>query len=158
MIAVAACRARAVKVVRSPCVTLRDNKEKNVMSSESLHAPREKLSAKTLTLHHAIVSLKEELDAVDWYRQRADDCSDAALAAVLLHNMREEMEHASMVLEWIRRNNAEFEGYLRTYLFTDAPITDVEHVAEHGAGEESGAPSSPSDRTFTVGTMKKKKG
>lgn len=128
------------------------------MSSESLHAPREKLSTKTLTLHHAIVSLKEELDAVDWYRQRADDCSDAQLAAVLLHNMREEMEHACMVLEWIRRNSPEFEGHLRTYLFTDAPITDVEIEAEHGGGGGDKPPPSSSDKTFTVGTMKKKKG
>jgi hypothetical protein len=133
------------------------------MSSESLHAPREKLSVKTLSLHHAIVSLKEELDAVDWYRQRADDCSDKELAAVLLHNMREEMEHASMVLEWIRRNNAEFVGYLLTYLFTEAPITEVEDAAEdeaHGDGGGGGdhQPSTPGDRKFTVGTMKKKKG
>jgi uncharacterized protein len=127
------------------------------MSSESLHAPREKLSTKTLTLHHAIVSLKEELDAVDWYRQRADDCPDAALAAVLLHNMREEMEHASMVLEWIRRNSPEFEGYLRTYLFTDAPITEVEDEAEHG-GDDDNTPPASRDKGFTVGQMKKKKG
>jgi len=99
------------------------------MSSESLHVPREKLSAKTLNLHYAITSLKEELEAIDWYRQRADDCSDKALAEVLLHNMREEMEHAAMVLEWIRRNNADFEGHLRTYLFTEAPITQVEKAA-----------------------------
>lgn len=130
------------------------------MSSESLHAPREKLSTKTLTLHHAIVSLKEELDAVDWYRQRADDCPDAALAAVLLHNMREEMEHACMVLEWIRRNSPEFEGYLRTYLFTDAPITEVEDEAEHGGGDDDdgSTPPSPRDKKFTIGSMKKKKG
>ena len=128
------------------------------MSSESLHAPREKLSTHTLTLHHAIVSLKEELDAVDWYRQRADDCSDPALAEILLHNMREEMEHAAMVLEWIRRNNSDFEGHLRTYLFTEAPITEIEHAAEdaeHGGGGDK--PAVPSDRTFTVGPMKKKK-
>lgn len=129
------------------------------MSSESLHAPREKLSTQTLTLHHAIVSLKEELDAVDWYRQRADDCPDPALAEILLHNMREEMEHASMVLEWIRRNSVEFDGYLRTYLFTEAPITEVEDAAEHdehGRGGDN-KPSVASDRTFTVGPMKKKK-
>lgn len=128
------------------------------MSSESLHAPREKLSTKTLTLHHAIVSLKEELDAVDWYRQRADDCPDAALAAVLLHNMREEMEHACMVLEWIRRNSPEFEGYLRTYLFSDAPITEVEDEAEHGGGDDDSTPPASRDKAFTVGPMKKKKG
>jgi ferritin-like protein len=130
------------------------------MSSESLHAPREKLSKDTLSLHHAIVSLKEELDAVDWYRQRADDSTDKELADVLLHNMREEIEHAMMVLEWIRRNNADFDKFMRIYLFTKAPITAVEKAAE-GEEDESGdgpSPDSPSDNKFTVGSMKKKKG
>ena len=97
------------------------------MSSEQLHAPRERLSAQTLALHQANVSLREELEAVDWYRQRADDCDNEELRAVLLHNMREEMEHASMVLEWLRRNDPDWDHELRTYLFTDAPITTVEH-------------------------------
>ncbi len=67
------------------------------MSSESLHAPRERLSRQTLNLHFAIVSLMEELDAIDWYRQRADDAEDETLKELLLHNMREEMDHASML-------------------------------------------------------------
>ncbi len=92
------------------------------MSSEGLHAPRERLSAETLALHQAIGSLIEELEAVDWYRQRADDCDDAALKEILLHNMREEMEHAAMVLEWIRRNDADFAKELKDYLFTQGEI------------------------------------
>ncbi|WP_425403655.1 ferritin [Hwanghaeella sp.] len=92
------------------------------MASDSLHAPRERLSKDTLHLHHAIVSLMEELEAVDWYRQRADDCDDPALKEILLHNMREEMEHAAMVLEWIRRNNPDFEGFLKEFLFTEGDI------------------------------------
>jgi hypothetical protein len=92
--------------------------------SDSLHAPRERLSKQTLALHHAIVSVMEELEAVDWYRQRADDCEDEELKAILLHNMREEMEHAAMVLEWMRRNSEDFDGYLREFLFKDGPITD----------------------------------
>jgi uncharacterized protein len=100
------------------------------MSSEDLHIPREALSAEARLLHYAITSLREELDAVDWYRQRADDTEDPELREILLHNMREEMEHACMVLEWMRRRNPEFERYLRTYLFTTAPITAVEEAAE----------------------------
>lgn len=92
------------------------------MASDTLHAPRERLSKDTLHLHHAIVSLMEELEAVDWYRQRADDCDDPDLKEILLHNMREEMEHAAMVLEWIRRNNSDFEHELRDYLFTEGDI------------------------------------
>ena len=118
------------------------------MSSEGLHAPRERLSPEALALHHAIVSLIEELDAVDWYRQRADDTEDAALRGILLHNMREEMEHASMLLEWVRRNNADFAGHLRTYLFSEAPILEVEAAAEAGPA------AAPPRRGFTVGPLK----
>src|SRR6202045_3641282 len=89
------------------------------MSSEGLHAPREVLSQETRLLHNAITSLVEELEAADWYRQRADDTEDDTLREILLHNMREEMEHASMVLEWIRRHNSDFAGHLKTYLFSD---------------------------------------
>ena len=92
------------------------------MSSEGLHAPRERLSKETLAMHHAIVSLMEELEAVDWYRQRADDCEDAALKEILLHNMREEMEHAAMVLEWIRRNNEDFAKEMKEFLFSEGDI------------------------------------
>ena len=102
------------------------------MSSEGLHVPREKLSKKTLNLHNAITSLIEELEAVDWYRQRAEDTADPDLKAVLLHNAREEIEHASMVLEWIRRHDNEFDEQLKEYLFKEGSITGREHEAEHG--------------------------
>lgn len=101
------------------------------MSSETLHVPREKLKAHTLHLHYAITSLMEELEAIDWYRQRADDIEDADLRAVVLHNAKEEMEHAAMLIEWIRRSEPLFEKQLREYLFTDKPIVEVEREAEN---------------------------
>ncbi|MDX1581333.1 MAG: ferritin [Alphaproteobacteria bacterium] len=97
------------------------------MASDALHAPRERLSKETLAMHHAIVSLMEEMEAVDWYRQRADDCEDEDLKAILLHNMREEMEHAAMVLEWLRRNNKDFAGQLDDYLYKDGDIAHHHH-------------------------------
>jgi hypothetical protein len=118
------------------------------MSSENLHAPRERLSARTLKLHDALVSLMEELDAIDWYRQRADDTADEELKGLLLHNMREEMEHASMLLEWIRRSDADFAGHLKTYLFTDQPILEIEAAKE---GKTGNAPSGK--RGFTIGPL-----
>ena len=99
------------------------------MSSEGLHAPRERLSKETIHLHHAIVSLMEELEAVDWYRQRADDCEDDALKAIPLHDMREEIEHAAMCLEGLRRNSADFDKELREYPFTEGNIADHEEAA-----------------------------
>src|SRR5215467_12278216 len=106
------------------------------MSSEGLHVPRERLSKQTLHLHYAIASLMEELEAVDWYRQRADDTDDAELKAILLHNANEEIEHASMALEWIRRNDAAFDKELREYLFTEGSIAAHE---EEATGEHGGA-------------------
>ena len=125
------------------------------MSSENLHVPRDVLSQEARLLHNAITSLVEELEAVDWYRQRADDTEDAALREILLHNMREEMEHASMVLEWIRRHNSDFAGHLKTYLFSDGPITGIEKAVE--AGQSAGdAPSSKrgSSSIVTIGSLK----
>jgi uncharacterized protein len=105
------------------------------MASEFLHAPRERLTDQTLALHQAIVSLIEELEAIDWYRQRADDCDDPTLKEILLHNMREEMEHGSMVLEWVRRADADFARQLRTYLFTTRDIVGTEEESEGRSGE-----------------------
>lgn len=95
-------------------------------SSMALHAPRERLREETISMHHAIVSLMEELEAIDWYRQRADDCEDAPLRQILLHNMREEMEHACMVLEWLRRNDEDFGEMVDEFLYRDGEIVDEE--------------------------------
>jgi hypothetical protein len=104
------------------------------MASEALHVPREKLSKKTLNLHYAITSLMEEFEAVDWYRQRADDCEDEALREILLHNAKEELEHAAMVLEWIRRNDPECDAQLREYLFKEGSIVGHEENASDALG------------------------
>ncbi|MCC6766550.1 MAG: ferritin [Deltaproteobacteria bacterium] len=93
------------------------------MSSVGYHEPIEELSDQTRDMHRAIVSLMEELEAVDWYNQRADACKDPELKAILEHNRDEEKEHAAMVLEWIRRNDKKFSGELKDFLFTKKPIT-----------------------------------
>ncbi len=92
------------------------------MASVGYHEPVEELSAQTRDMHRAIVSLMEELEAVDWYNQRADACKDTALKAILEHNRDEEKEHASMILEWIRRKDVKFSSELKDYLFTEKPI------------------------------------
>jgi uncharacterized protein len=131
------------------------------MSSEDLHVPRERLSPEARLLHYAIVSLKEELDAVDWYRQRADDTEDQALKAVLLHNMRDEVEHAAMLMEWLRRNNPVFAQQFDTYLYTEAPIILADASPGAPPAAPGGAAAPAADRTrddlgFTVGSLKGK--
>jgi uncharacterized protein len=94
--------------------------------SAGYHEPIERLNDQVMDRHRAIVSLMEELEAVDWYEQRIAATDDPELAAILRHNSDEEKEHAAMVLEWLRRRDAALDQQLRTYLFTETPITDVE--------------------------------
>ena|ERR1700733_2423483 len=89
------------------------------MSSESLHEDPAKLGPEVIDQHRAIVSLMEELEAVDWYNQRAAATTDDELRAVLTHNRDEEKEHACMVLEWLRRQDPKLDENLRKYLFTE---------------------------------------
>jgi ferritin-like protein len=133
------------------------------MSSESLHESPELISETTKNMHRAIVTLIEELEAVDWYQQRADACSDDALREVILHNKNEEIEHAMMTLEWIRRNSPEFDKQLRTYLFTEAPITGVEEEDTgkngHGHGKAGGhgkSTAAPARGSLGIGSLKNK--
>jgi hypothetical protein len=100
--------------------------------STGLHESPESLSPETVDRHRAITSIQEELEAVDWYDQRVDATGDPELAALLAHNRDEEKEHAAMTLEWLRRRDPALDRHLRTYLFTDAPVTDVERAAEGG--------------------------
>jgi len=94
------------------------------MSSIGFHEPVEELSTETRDMHRAIVSLMEELEAVDWYNQRCDACADPELRAILEHNRDEEKEHAAMLFEWVRRHDGKFSEHLKTYLFSDKPITE----------------------------------
>ncbi len=94
------------------------------MSSVGYHEPVEELSDATRDMHRAIVSLMEELEAIDWYQQRVDACKDPELRSILAHNRDEEKEHAAMVLEWIRRRDPVLSKDMKDYLFTSKPITD----------------------------------
>ncbi len=84
--------------------------------------PVEKLDEKTLAQTRALNSLKEEIEAVNWYNQRIDATKDEGLNKILTHNMKEEMEHASMTIEWLRRNIDGWEKQLKDYLFTEDEI------------------------------------
>jgi ferritin-like protein len=106
------------------------------MASDNLHEDRADLPEEVIDKHRAISSLMEELEAVDWYDQRAAATADPELKAILLHNRDEEMEHAAMVLEWLRRRYPVIDEHLRTYLFAEGDILQAEAVA---TGKEEGS-------------------
>ena len=108
-------------------------------SSAGFHEAEEALSPTTKDMHRAIVSLMEELEAIDWYQQRIDAAGDGELKEILRHNRDEEKEHAAMVLEWIRRRDPSFDEDLRAFLFTERPITALEPAARRRANGRRGA-------------------
>jgi ferritin-like protein len=121
-------------------------------SSGALHESADVLRPETVERHRAIVSLMEELEAIDWYDQRVDAASDPELRDVLAHNRDEEKEHAVMTLEWLRRHDAKLDEHLRTYLFSDKPLLEVEREAEQSGGPADEAP--PGD--LGVGSLRKR--
>ncbi len=118
----------------------------------SFYMPFSNLSNEARTLDNAIASLMEELEAVNYYNQRADAATDESLRAIMIHNRNEEIEHAAMLVEWLRRNTPEFDKELRSYLFTDAPITEVEAMV--AGGESGGAKASPTP-SLGLGSLRK---
>jgi uncharacterized protein len=121
-------------------------------SSGSLHENEAVLKPETIDRHRAVVSIMEELEAVDWYDQRIDAASDSELKKILAHNRDEEKEHASMMLEWLRRHDPKLDEHLRTYLFTNKPVLEIEEAAEdHG---DTNATSASDDGSLRIGSLR----
>lgn len=124
------------------------------------HEPRANLPEEVIEQRRAMESLIEELEAVMWYQERAAASGDPSVKDVLIHNRNEEIEHAMMLLEWVRRNFPGFDERMKTYLFTTAPITEIEEQAE--GGEEGGsddqavtsAGGNPDSGSLNIGSMK----
>jgi len=116
------------------------------------HESWEALPEEARNAHRALASLKEEIEAVDWYHQRVVLCQDASLQAVLAHNRDEEIEHACMTLEWLRRNMAGWDEQLRAYLFNDLPITDKRvRAAAAAAAASPGVGEAVASRGLALG-------
>ncbi|MCC3144489.1 ferritin-like domain-containing protein [Halanaerobium sp. Z-7514] len=119
----------------------------------SYHEPEDKLTPEAIDYHRIIKSVIEELEAVDWYNQRAVATDDPDVEAIVAHNRDEEIEHACMGLEWLRRNSEVWDEMLRTFLFTDAKITEIEED-EMAEGEEEANPASNSNGSLGLGSMR----
>jgi uncharacterized protein len=117
-------------------------------SSSTFHESPDLLKPQTMDRHRAIVSLMEELEAVDWYDQRVDAAKDEELRAILAHNRDEEKEHAAMVLEWLRRRDPKWDEQLRNYLFADKPVLEREEELDR---EEA---ASAADGSLGIGSLR----
>jgi ferritin-like protein len=125
------------------------------MASSSATLHEHNLNPKTIDQHRAYVSLQEELEAADWYNQRVEGATDPELAAILAHNRDEEKEHAAMVLEWLRRGDPKLDEHLRTYLFTEGSLLDIEASAEGGDAEGGGgSKAGGEDSSLGIGSLR----
>jgi uncharacterized protein len=122
-------------------------------SSASLH--EDHLRPETKDHHRAIVSIMEELEAIDWYDQRVEAAHDDELRHILAHNRDEEKEHAAMTLEWLRRHDARLDEHLRTYLFTDRPVLEIEAAAESDCDAES--EEQRGDGSLGIGSLRERR-
>jgi ferritin-like protein len=120
-------------------------------SSATLHEQSDHLKPATIDRHRAIVSLMEELEAVDWYDQRVDAAGDDDLKAILAHNRDEEKEHAMMTLEWLRRHDPALDEQMRTYLFAEGDILAAE---ENAMGNGDGGNGGAGDGSLGIGSLR----
>ena len=122
-------------------------------SSSAFHESADLLSAGTRDMHRALVSLMEELEAIDWYQQRVDATGDNELKRILEHNRDEEKEHAAMLLEWIRRRDQAFDERLRLFLYREGPLTELE-APVRGPSGEPGAGTRSGGRSGLIGSLR----
>jgi uncharacterized protein len=119
-------------------------------ASATLHEDPTRLGPEAIDRHRAIMSIMEELEAVDWYDQRVLATDDAELRTILAHNRDEEKEHAAMVLEWLRRHDDALSSHLRTYLFSEGPIASLESTMPVAAP----APEPMADGSLGIGSLR----
>lgn len=111
------------------------------------HEPLEDLTQEAIEYHRIIQSVIEELEAVNWYNQRADATEDESVKNIVAHNRDEEIEHACMGLEWLRRNSEVWDEHLREFLFTEKEITEIEE------GEDEEESSETGDKSLGIGDL-----
>ncbi len=83
-----------------------------------------KLTAPTMDMHRAIMSLSGKLAELDRGNQRVDACTDSSLLSILVASRDVEKQSIAMLLEWLRRHDPQFDHALRSALFKAGPIVE----------------------------------
>lgn len=119
------------------------------MAHEGFHEEINKLSEFTKDYHRIIQSTMEELEAIDWYNQRAEAANDPSAKEIMEHNRDEEIEHACMGLEWLRRNSPVWDEMMRKFIFTNSDI-----VSQESGSTDQSLQESPGTVAASTGTLK----
>ena len=63
-----------------------------------------------------------------------------------------------MALEWLRRNDPKMDEHLRTFLFKEGPIKEIEAEMKGGGGggDDGGKAHPVSDGSLGIGSLRKK--
>ncbi|MGC8699513.1 MAG: ferritin [Candidatus Micrarchaeia archaeon] len=85
----------------------------------------ENVDEKTKDLNRARQSLVEELQAIMYYDERISASKNKSLKEILAHNRDDEKEHASLLLEWLRRNDPQLAKELKEILFSNKEFKEL---------------------------------
>lgn len=125
------------------------------MAHEGFHEDPKELSDFAKDYHRIIQSTMEELEAIDWYSQRAECATDAEAKAIMEHNRDEEIEHACMGIEWLRKNSTVWDAMLREFLFKEGSILGNENAITDEESADTQTKESPKSGTLNIGNNKK---
>ncbi len=90
-----------------------------------MYETEKSLDEKTKDLSRARQSLIEEMQAIMFYDERAYATKDDNLRAVIEHNRDDEKEHFSLLLEYLRRNDPQFDRELKEILFSKKELKEL---------------------------------
>ncbi len=118
------------------------------MASEGLHERYDDLDRDTIERHRAWVSLREELEAIDWYDQRVHATHDDELRAILQYNRDDEKEHASLLLGWLAKRDSRLAAEIQSKVVRgEGPPDDENESASTPVGDGSLGIGSLRERT-----------
>ncbi|MGC9123541.1 MAG: ferritin [Thermoplasmata archaeon] len=83
------------------------------------------IDSKTADLTRARQSLIEEIEAMMFYDERASATKDQILREIMIHNRDDEKEHAALLIEYLRRNDPEFDKELKEILFSSKEFNNL---------------------------------
>lgn len=103
------------------------------MSTDQYHEPPAELSEEVRTRVRILTSLKEEVEAINWYEQRISVEKDKDAKAIMENAQHEEFKHFGMDLEFLLRKMEKWRTTLKEILFKSGDIVKLGEKGEEKA-------------------------
>ncbi len=100
------------------------------MNYQALSEHTDHLSEEARSVNRAIISLMEQLYAINWYNTHIESCTNDELSHILDYNRRSAKAHVAKLIEWLRRHDGDFDRELKSYLFSDRTLPFFSDIPE----------------------------